>query len=67
MHRLYPDFAMLLPDDEDEDRTARLHKAERIGRPVGRPTFLDPLERESGRALKPAKRGRKAAINALSP
>ena len=67
VRNLYPDFVMLLADDEDEDRTARLRKTERIGRPVGEPTFLDRLERESGRVLKPAKRGRKAAISALSP
>jgi hypothetical protein len=44
-----------------------LRKAETIGRPVGDAAFLAALERESGRPLAPARRGRKAAKSALSP
>jgi putative transposase len=64
----YPDFAALLAAGEDEALSRRLRKAEAIGRPVGGPAFLSGLERNSGRAQAPAKRGRKPeAINALSP
>lgn len=55
----YPDFAALLAAGEDAEHTARIRRAERIGRPVGDDAFLARLEKASGRALKPAKRGRR--------
>jgi len=46
----------------------RLRKAELIGRPIGGNGWLEALERGSGRALRPAKRGRrKGELSALSP
>ena len=63
----HPDFAALLVAAEDEELSARLRKAERIGRPIGDAAFLDRLERDSGRVLKPARRGRKIAKSAVSP
>lgn len=55
----YPDFAALLAAGEEEEMLVRLRKAESIGRPIGDPAFLDRLELESGRTLKPARRGPK--------
>lgn len=55
----YPDFAELLAAGEDEAMTARLRRAESIGRPAGGDAFLARLEREAGRPLRPAKRGRR--------
>lgn len=55
----YPDFAALLAAGEEEEMTSRLRKAERIGRSIGAPSFLDRLERETGRILKPRKPGPK--------
>ncbi|MFA6113944.1 MAG: transposase [Sphingomonas sp.] len=57
----YPDFAALLAAGEEEEMVARLRKAERIGRPIGESSFLDRLERETGRVLKPRKPGPKPA------
>jgi hypothetical protein len=54
---------VLVPADADGLRLAlaRAHRryAASIGRPVGNKTFLARLERLSGRALQPAKRGPK--------
>ena len=44
-----------------------VERAESIGRPIGDPAFLDRLEVESGRTLKPAKRGPRPKLSALSP
>ena len=55
----YPDFAGLLAAGEDEERVMRLRKAEQIGRPIGDTAFLDRLESEAGRSLKPGKPGPK--------
>ncbi|KGM31055.1 transposase [Inquilinus limosus] len=62
-----PDFAAILAAGEDEEASARLRRAEQIGRPLGSRDFLGRLERESGRSLAPARRGRKPAKSALSP
>jgi len=62
-----PDFAAILAAGEDEAASMRLRRAEQIGRPLGGRDFLDRLERESGRSLAPARRGRKPAKSALSP
>lgn len=54
----FPDFAALLKAGEDEALSQKLRQAETIGRPLGADAFLAKLERKTGRALKPAKRGR---------
>ena len=56
----YPDFAGLLAAGEDEERVMRLRKAEQIGRPIGDTAFLDRLESEAGRSLKPGRPGPKS-------
>lgn len=63
----YPDFLALIEAGEEDEAFARLRKAETIGRPVGGPAFIEALERESGRTLALAKRGRKTYKSALSP
>ena len=55
----WPDLRALLDGAEDEDRLARLRRAESIGRPIGGAAWLAALERHSGRSLAPGKRGRK--------
>jgi len=59
----YPDFQALIATGEEAEMFTRLRKAETIGRPVGDAAFLQALERESGRTLTPAKRGRKSALS----
>ena len=44
---------------EDEDLSMALRRAETIGRPLGDSAFLEALERQTGRTLRPAKRGPK--------
>jgi len=48
--------------DDDGLRQMRLHQ--KTGRPMGSETFIDSVERESGRTLRPLKRGpkRKAGV-----
>jgi putative transposase len=53
----YPDFAGLIAAGPDEDLFHRLRRAESIGRPIGDDAFIERLERQSGRPLKPARRG----------
>jgi putative transposase len=53
----YPQFAELMAAGEDEAVSQRLRRAETIGRPLGDAAFMARLERESGRSLKPGKRG----------
>jgi putative transposase len=65
VRRRYPDFAELIAAGEDEAMSRRLRRAESIGRPLGDEGFVGRLEAQSGRALKPAKRGPKKS--ALSP
>lgn len=62
------DFAQLLATAEDDEETARLRRAETIGRPIGSTEFLRELERRYDRKLEPAKRGRatKEQLSALS-
>jgi putative transposase len=55
----YPDFAGLIAAGEDEAASRRLRQAETIGRPLGAADFVARLEAESGRTLRPAKRGPK--------
>jgi len=68
----YPDFAALIAAGEDEILSEQLRRAETVGRPLGSEAFVGRLERESGRAFRPAKRGRKPKVDqpergALSP
>ncbi|WP_246135663.1 hypothetical protein [Mesorhizobium intechi] len=44
-----------------------LRKAESIGRPVGDEAFLSRIAAQTGRVVKPEKRGRRGKISALSP
>src|SRR4051812_44728643 len=64
----YPDFAALIAAGEDAEASRRLRRAETIGRPIGSAAFVERLEMDSGRALAPARRGRRRKeISALSP
>ena len=51
------DFAGLLNDDYDLTRFEALRKAEVTGRPIGNPAFIETLEVQLNRTLKPKKRG----------
>lgn len=55
----YPDFAALIEAGEDDDLSMALRQAETIGRPLGDAAFVEMLERQTGRTLRPAKRGPK--------
>jgi len=64
----FPHFANFLSEDAGAETIARLRRAETIGRPLGRRTFLDAIERKTQRVLKLAKRGPKPReLSALSP
>ena len=56
----YPDFAALIALGEDEAASQSLRRSESIGRPLGAEAFIARLEAESGRALRPGKRGPKS-------
>ena len=53
------DFAAFLGSPEDQQATRALRMAETTGRPVGEAAWVEELERMSGRALAPKKRGPK--------
>lgn len=53
----YPQLAEMIAAGEDEALSLKLRRAETIGRPLGAEAFIARLERESGRSLKPGKRG----------
>ncbi len=55
----YPNFAALIEAGEDEELSMALRRAETIGRPPGDAAFVKKLERQTGRILRPAKRGPK--------
>ncbi|QPF89635.1 transposase [Bradyrhizobium commune] len=55
----FPRFADLLGEVPDDDLFDRLRAAESIGRPLGGDRFMARLEKLTGRALKPEKRGPK--------
>ena len=57
----FPHFADLLASEPEADLFGRLRAAESIGRPLGNDRFLAGIERRTGRALKPAKRGPKSS------
>lgn len=54
------DFAAFLSIDADPEAERRLRKTETTGRPLGAEGWVKRLEADSGRALAPRKRGRKA-------
>jgi len=55
----FPQFADLIESEPEADLFDGLRAAETIGRPLGSDRFLARLERVTGRALKPGKRGPK--------
>jgi putative transposase len=55
----FPDFADLIASEPEEDMFRSLRAAESIGRPLGNDRFLDRIERRTGRAVRPGKRGPK--------
>ena len=55
----YPDLAARIAAGEDQAVSERLRRAEQIGRPFGSEAFVQGLERQTGRQLAPARRGRK--------
>ena len=63
----FADFAGVVASGEEEALSARLRRAETIGRPLGTADFIAVLEARAGRPLAPAKRGPKPKLNALSP
>lgn len=61
LRQRYPDLAAAIEAGEDIDLSARLRRAESIGRPLGDDAFLERLEVLSGRRLRPGKPGRPRA------
>jgi putative transposase len=61
VRRIIPDFAALLASAPEQDLFDSLRAAESIGRPLGSDRFVARIERQTGRVLKPAKRGPKPA------
>jgi putative transposase len=55
----FPSFADLLATEPEADLFGALRAAESIGRPLGDNRFVARIERQTGRVLKPAKRGPK--------
>ncbi|WP_027530050.1 transposase [Bradyrhizobium sp. WSM3983] len=55
----FPEFGDLLATEPEADLFDALRSAESIGRPLGDNRFLARIERQTGRVLKPAKRGPK--------
>jgi putative transposase len=55
----FPNFADLLATEPEADLFGALRSAESVGRPLGDDRFLARIERQTGRVLKPAKRGPK--------
>jgi len=52
-------FSAFLEDDIDDDDFTALRRAEVIGRPIGSEGFIEALEEQTGRQLKPQKPGPK--------
>jgi putative transposase len=72
----FPRFAAFIATEPDPDASARLRQAESTGRPLGSDAFIERLETETKRVLKPRQRGPKPAaepddgqmeLSALSP
>jgi putative transposase len=67
-----PDLAARLAAGEEVRAAERLRRAEAVGRPLGDASFMDAVERLTGRRLSRAKRGKvgrsvSGEISALSP
>ncbi|QQO21021.1 transposase [Bradyrhizobium diazoefficiens] len=58
----FPRFADLLATEPEADLFDALRSAESIGRPLGDNRFFVRIERQTGRVLKPAKRGPKRSV-----
>jgi putative transposase len=58
----FPDFAAMLSAWEDEIMIEEIRKAETTWRPAGSAGWLRDMERRTGRALAPKKRGPKLKI-----
>ncbi len=67
MSRCGGHFADLIADEPAPALIAALRAAETIGRPLGRPAFLDRLAALTGRDPRPQKRGRKPRLAAEGP
>ena len=72
----FPSFAEFIATEPDADLLERLRRAESIGRPLGSEAFIEKLESETKRVLKPRRRGpkpeaepdeRQIELSALSP
>lgn len=61
------DWAAFLTAPDDQACSKRLERHARTGRPYGEKDFLDRLERQLGRCLRPRKRGPKPARETLAP
>jgi putative transposase len=59
VREIIADFAGLLASAPEQDLFDWLRAAESIGRPLGSDRFLTRIERQTGRVLKPGKRGPK--------
>ena len=57
----FGDFAALLGSPEDETALKRLRQSETTGRPLGGERWIEQLEKLTGNALKPQKRGPKTS------
>lgn len=55
----FPNFAGVLASAQEPKAFARLRAAESIGRPLGNDRFLARIERQTGRRVRPGKRGPK--------
>jgi putative transposase len=67
---LFPDIAARVRAGEEVEMSAAIRKAETIGRPLGDDRFFAAAESQTGRKLRPKKRGRKKQRldkSALSP
>jgi putative transposase len=57
----WPDWRSVLEAGEDEEALRAIRERERSGRPLGSEAFLQRLERATGLALLPRRRGRRPA------
>ena len=58
----YGNFATFLgQDDSDTEAFKKLRQSETTGRPLGSDTWIEKLEKQTGRQLKPQKRGPKTS------
>jgi putative transposase len=62
MRNLVNDWENFLAIYNDDQHTDQIRCAQRTGRPLGTPTFINQLEGALGRRLRKGKPGPKAAI-----